>query len=92
MLELLPVELWEYRLRDFGAALISRLRQSPPEENLFLPRLGRVHPRRGRRAEAIVTAIQSHRVKARCACGSAPLLLLGCLQGDRSRWVQASLP
>ncbi len=58
MLELLPVELWEYRLRDFGAALISRLRQSPREENLSLPELGECIPTRSARA-AIVTAIQA---------------------------------
>lgn len=58
MLGLLPVELWEYRLRDLGTAIISTLGQSSRQQTLTLPELGECIPARSGRA-AIVTAIKA---------------------------------
>jgi perosamine synthetase len=58
MLGLLPVELWDYRLGDLGAAIISALGQSPQQQGLSLPGLGECIPARSARA-GLVTAIQS---------------------------------
>lgn len=68
MLGLLPVELWEYRLRDLGAALMSRLGQTPREERLSLPGLGECIPARSARA-ALFTAIQAIGLKPRARVG-----------------------
>jgi dTDP-4-amino-4,6-dideoxygalactose transaminase len=58
MLGLLPVELWDYRLGDLCAAIISALGQSPRQQGLSLPGLGECIPARSARA-GLVTAIQS---------------------------------
>src|SRR5438132_3683222 len=58
MTGLLPVELWDYRLGDLSAAVLSLLRQNAQQQTLFLPGIGECIPTRSARS-AIVAAIKA---------------------------------